>query len=66
ELGELEGAPGPVNVLEGRYGPYVTDGETNASLPRGTDPESVTPEQALELLEKRRNAPKKPKRKRRR
>lgn len=65
ELGELEGAAGTVNVLEGRYGPYVTDGETNASLPRGTDPDSVTPELALELLEKRRNAPKKPKRKRR-
>ena len=66
ELGEIEGAPGPVNVLEGRYGPYVTDGETNASLPRGTDPESVTPEMALELLEKRRNAPKKPRRRRKR
>ena len=27
-----------LQVLEGRYGPYVTDGETNASVPRGTDP----------------------------
>ncbi|MEM6793240.1 MAG: topoisomerase C-terminal repeat-containing protein, partial [Acidobacteriota bacterium] len=68
-LKELEGvkdAEGPVQVLEGRYGPYVSDGKTNASLPRGADPEQVTPEQASELLEKRRNAPKKPRRKRRR
>ena len=31
-----------LQVLEGRYGPYVTDGETNASVPRGTDPATLT------------------------
>ena len=46
-----------VKVLDGRYGPYVTDGETNASLPRDVeDPASITLEQALELLEQRRRA----------
>ncbi len=39
-----------VKLLEGRYGPYVTDGQTNASLPRGADPSATTFEQALELL----------------
>jgi len=40
----------PVELLAGRYGPYVTDGTTNASLPRGSDPQQVTHEQALALL----------------
>jgi DNA topoisomerase-1 len=40
----------PVQLLVGRYGPYVTDGTTNASLPRGTDPAQVTLEQALGWL----------------
>ncbi len=43
----------PVQVLEGRYGPYVTDGETNASLPRGAEPGEVTLEFALQLLKDR-------------
>ena len=40
----------PVQLLQGRYGPYVTDGATNASLPRGTTPEEVTFEYAFNLL----------------
>jgi DNA topoisomerase-1 len=43
----------PVHLLAGRYGPYVTDGVTNASLPRGTAAEEVTLEYALNLLKAR-------------
>ena len=41
---------GPVKVLDGRYGPYVNHGKVNATLPKGTEPESVTMEQALEWI----------------
>jgi len=58
DLGEQEGAEGPVKILDGRYGPYVTDGKTNATLPKGTQPDAVTVEQALELLDAKRKAPK--------
>jgi DNA topoisomerase-1 len=58
ELGDLEGAEGPVQVLDGRYGPYVTDGKTNATLPKGLEPTEVSAERALELLEAKRKAPK--------
>jgi DNA topoisomerase-1 len=44
-----------VTVREGRFGPYVTDGETNASLRKGDDPESMTLERAAELLADRRS-----------
>ncbi len=50
EFGPLEGAAGVVRVMSGRYGPYVTDGKVNATLPKSMDPESVTPEQAVELI----------------
>ena len=40
----------PLNVYKGRYGPYVTDGKVNASIPRGRAPESVGADEALELL----------------
>lgn len=39
-----------VKVLKGRYGPYVTDGTKNAKIPKGTEPSSITHEQARELL----------------
>ncbi len=64
ELGEIEGAAGPVKVLDGRYGPYVTDGKTNVTVPKGTDPLGVTPEQAQAMLEAKRKAPKKKRRRR--
>jgi DNA topoisomerase I len=41
-------------LKEGRFGPYVTDGETNASLRKGDDPETVTLDRAVELLAERR------------
>ncbi len=65
ELGEIDGAEGPVKVLDGRYGPYVTDGKTNVTVPKGTDPLAVTPEQAQAMLEAKRKAPKKRRRRRR-
>jgi DNA topoisomerase I len=46
-----------LQVLEGRFGPYVTDGEINASIPRGGDPATITLEEAQALLEARRGAP---------
>jgi len=54
----------PVKLLEGRYGPYVTDGTTNASIPRGASPEDVTFANALQLLaERAASAPAKKKKK---
>ena len=43
----------PIKLLDGRYGPYVTDGETNASLPRGTTVEELEFDQAVNLLAER-------------
>ncbi len=51
-----------LKVLSGRYGPYVTDGTTNASLPKGMAPEGLTFEQATELLAARRDAAPAPRR----
>jgi DNA topoisomerase-1 len=45
---------GNITVREGRFGPYVTDGETNASLRKGDDVESITLDRAAELLADRR------------
>jgi DNA topoisomerase I len=60
ELGKDLVTDRPVVVKEGRYGPYVTDGETNASLRKGDLVEEVTLERASELLQIRREtAPKK-------
>ena len=39
-------------VLNGRFGPYVSDGKKNAKIPKDADPKSITHEQALELLSK--------------
>jgi DNA topoisomerase-1 len=41
-------------IKDGRFGPYVTDGETNASLRSGDDPEEITLDRAIELLADRR------------
>jgi len=42
-----------IKLMRGRYGPYVTDGSTNATIPNGTDPLSVTLEQAQTLIAER-------------
>jgi len=55
ELGEDPVSGKPIVLLEGRYGHYVTDGETNASLRTGDSPESITPDRAQELLQLRRD-----------
>jgi DNA topoisomerase-1 len=63
ELGADPGSGKSITVRSGRFGPYVTDGETNASLRKGDDPESVTLERAVELIaERRAKGPSKPRR----
>ena len=56
ELGADPESGGTIALKSGRYGPYVTDGETNASIPKDLDPGSVTPELAAKLLADRRVA----------
>ena len=56
ELGNDPDTGLPVVLREGRFGPYVTDGTTNASLRKGDSIESVTVERAAELLAERRAA----------
>jgi len=56
EFGTLDGAAGPVKVLAGRYGPYITDGVTNATLPKAIVPEDLTEEQATTILTAKRDA----------
>ena len=65
ELGEDPVTKKPIVLREGRFGPYVTDGETNASLRRGDDAETLTSERAAELLADRRAKGPAPKRTRR-
>ena len=52
-LGQHPDSGEPVRILDGRYGPYVTDGTTNASVPKGTQVEAVTMASAVELLNAR-------------
>ncbi len=63
ELGEDPASSRPIVIKDGRFGPYVTDGETNASLRKADSVESVTLQRAVELLaERRAAAPAKPRR----
>jgi len=66
ELGDDPVSGKPVVLKEGRFGPYVTDGETNASLRAGDAVETITPERAAELLQARRERGPAPKRTRKR
>jgi DNA topoisomerase-1 len=56
ELGDDPVSGKPVVLKEGRFGPYVTDGETNASLRAADSVEDITPARAAELLQNRREA----------
>ncbi|MBM7066916.1 type I DNA topoisomerase [Actibacterium sp. 188UL27-1] len=51
ELGEHPELGGPVNVMKGRYGPYVKWDKINATLPKETEPDQVTMAQAVELID---------------
>ena len=51
-----------LRVMDGRFGPYVTDGETNATLPREMDPEALSIDEAVALIRKKEAAPPRPKR----
>lgn len=52
-LGEHPTSGGEIKVMEGRYGPYVTDGNHNATLPKDVKPEDVEAAQAIELIDAR-------------
>ena len=52
----------PVVIKDGRFGPYITDGETNATVPRSSDPMTLSVDRALDLLAEKRAAGPAPKR----
>ncbi|HUA30347.1 MAG TPA: type I DNA topoisomerase [Streptosporangiaceae bacterium] len=56
ELGDDTATGKPIVLRDGRFGPYVTDGETNASLRKGDTAEEITLQRAIELLAERRAA----------
>ncbi|MEE3136200.1 MAG: topoisomerase C-terminal repeat-containing protein, partial [Candidatus Neomarinimicrobiota bacterium] len=65
-LGEHPNSGETLVVKDGRYGPYISDGKVNASLNKTVDPETVTLEEATELIdEKRAKGPIKKRRKKR-
>jgi DNA topoisomerase-1 len=63
ELGVDANSKKPMVIKDGRFGPYVTDGETNASLRKGDSVEQITDERASELLAERRAKAPAPKKK---
>lgn len=61
DLGKHPKTEAQIIVKAGRFGPYVTDGEINATIPRDTDPRSLTLDDAVELLKKKAKKPKRKK-----
>jgi DNA topoisomerase-1 len=53
DLGEHPGGGGKIEVLSGRYGPYVRHDKINATIPNGRDPASITLDEAVELIAQR-------------
>jgi DNA topoisomerase I len=60
ELGTHPKGGEPIVIFQGRYGPYVKHGDTNATLPKGVSPDDVSLAQAVELLEQKSAAPNRP------
>lgn len=58
ELGVDPETKAKMLVKDGRYGAYITDGKTNVTIPKDRDPKSITTEEAIEMLAKKRKAPK--------
>ncbi|MGH1351425.1 MAG: type I DNA topoisomerase [Methyloligellaceae bacterium] len=50
ELGEHPELGGPMEVMDGRYGPYIKHGKINATIPKSSDPEKITVEEAVALI----------------
>ena len=50
EVGKHPDSDAPITVRNGRFGPYVTDGVVNASLPKGRDPKNIDLQAALDLI----------------
>ena len=52
-LGKHPASGGDIKVMAGRYGPYVTDGSTNATLPKAMEPKAITLDEAVRLIDER-------------
>jgi DNA topoisomerase-1 len=53
DLGEHPGGGGKIQVLDGKYGPYVSHDKVNATVPKGTDPATLSIDEAIRLLQER-------------